>query len=230
MRVQTCQHLVGRSRRLDHDDLVLARDADHRAWHLWGVASHDGAVRRRIVAGQRRCRRPRIDRDASLLGELHRLRVQHPGPRFGQLLRLLVRQRRDPARARHDARIGGVDAVDVRANFAVGGAERRRHRHGGRVAAAAAERRHFTPVRHALVACNDDDLPAGELVLDAERADFDDPGIDVAIVGDDPRLASREADGVAAELANGQRQERHRDALAGREQHVELTTVGVGRD
>ena len=47
------------------------------------------------------------------------------------------------ARGGHDARIGGVDAVDVRADLAVLGVERRRHRHGGRIAAAASERRHF---------------------------------------------------------------------------------------
>ena len=59
--------------------------------------------------------------------------------------------------AGHDARIGGVDAVDVRADLAVLGAERRRHRDGRRVAAAAAERRHFAAVGHALVAGDDDD-------------------------------------------------------------------------
>ena len=134
------------------------------------------------------------------------------------------------ARARHDARIGGVDAVDVRADLAVLGAQRRRHRHRGRVAAAAAERRDFAPVRHALIAGDDDDLAARELVLDAERPDLDDARVDVAIVGDDARLAAGEADGVAAQLANRHRQQRHRDALAGASAACRARAVGVRRD
>ena len=60
-------------------------------------------------------------------------------------------------RRRHDARIGGVDAVDVRADLAVLGVERRGHRDRRRVAAAAPERRDLLAVRHALVAGDDDD-------------------------------------------------------------------------
>ena len=73
-------------------------------------------------------------------------------------------------------------------------------------------------------------LAARELVLDAERTHLDDARVDVTIVGDDARLAAGEADRVAAELADGHRQQRHRDALAGGQQHVELAPVGVGRD
>ena len=126
---------------------------------------------------------------------------------------------------RHDARVGGVDAVDVGADLAVLGAERRGHRDRGRVAAAAAERRDLAPVGHALIAGDDDDLAARELVLDAERPHLDDARVDVAIVGDDARLAAGEADRVAAELADRHRQQRHRDPLAGGEQHVELAPV-----
>jgi hypothetical protein len=50
----------------------------------------------------------------------------------------------------------------------------------------------------------------------------------VAVVGDDPRLAARETDRVATEFLNRERQQRHGDAFAGREQHVELAPVGVG--
>ena len=131
--------------------------------------------------------------------------------------------------SRHDARIGGVDAVDVGADLAVLGAERGRHRDGRRIAAAAAERRDLAPVGHALIAGDDHDLAARELVLDAERPDLDDARVDVAVVGDDARLAAGEADRVAAQLADGHREQRHRDALAGGEQHVELAPVGIGR-
>ena len=67
---------------------------------------------------------------------------------------------RRAAAPRHDARIGGVDAVDVAADLAVLGAERRRERDRGRVRAAAAERRDLALVRHALEAGDDHDLAA----------------------------------------------------------------------
>ena len=135
-------------------------------------------------------------------------------PDFGHLLRLLVRERRDARAPRHDARVGGVDAVHVGADLAVLGVERGGHRDRGRVAAAAAERRDLLLVRDALVAGDDDDLAARELVLDAERPHLDDARVDVAVVGDDAGLAAGEADRVAAELADGHREQRHRDALA----------------
>ena len=46
------------------------------------------------------------------------------------------------------------------------------------------------------------------------------------IVGDDARLAARKADGFATQLADGHREQRHRDALARSQQHVELATIG----
>ena len=73
-------------------------------------------------------------------------------------------------------------------------------------------------------------FPRDELVLHAERTHLDDARVHVAVVGDDAGLAAGEADGIAAQLADRHRQERHRDALAGREQHVELAAGGVGRD
>ena len=131
---------------------------------------------------------------------------------------------------RHDPRIGGVHAVHVRADLAVLRIERRGHRHRRRVAAAASQRRDLALVRHALIAGDDDDPAARELVLHAERPHLDDARIDVAIVGDDAGLAAGEADGIAAELADRHRQQRHRDPLARREQHVELATLRVRRE
>ena len=178
--------------------------------------------------GQRRRRRARVDRDPFVFRELHRLRVQHLRAGFGQLLRFFVRQRADSLCVGDDARIRRVHAVDIRTDLAVFGAERGGHRDGGGVAAAAAERRDFAAVRHALVAGDDDDFAARELVLDAVGPDLDDARVHVAIVGDDAGLAAGEADGVAAQLADGDREQRHRDALAGGEQHVELAPIGVG--
>src|SRR5438874_727750 len=44
------------------------------------------------------------------------------------------------------------------------------------------------------------------------------------------RLASGEADRIAAQIANRHRQERHRNAFASSQQHVEFTAFGIRRD
>jgi hypothetical protein len=49
----------------------------------------------------------------------------------------------------------------------------------------------------------------------------------VPVIRDDAGLAPGETDRVAASLANRHRQECHRNAFAGREQHVELTAIGI---
>ena len=172
---------------------------------------------------------PGVDRDSLFLGELDRLRVQHLRARFRHLLRFFVRQRADAPRRRHDARVRGVDAVDVGADLAVLGVERRGHGHRGGIAAAAPERRDFLPVGDALIAGDDDD-PARATARPARgTADLDDARVDMAVVGDDARLAAGEADGVAAQLADRHREQRHRDPLAGGQQHVQLAPIRVGR-
>ncbi len=47
------------------------------------------------------------------------------------------------------------------------------------------------------------------------------------VVGDDAGLAAGKTDRVTPSLANRHREECHRDAFAGRQQHVELTAIGV---
>src|SRR4029079_8359748 len=101
-------------------------------------------------------------------------------------------------------------------------AERRRQRDGGRVAAAAAKRGDFAPVGHTLIAGDDNDAAAGEFVLHAKWPDLDDAGVDVPIVGDDARLAAGEADGIAAQIADGDREPRPRDELARADTQVRL--------
>jgi hypothetical protein len=72
-----------------------------------------GGLRRTTVpslagswSGQRAFRRARVNRDALLLGELDRLRVQHLRARLGHFLRLFVGQRADARGGGHHARIG----------------------------------------------------------------------------------------------------------------------------
>ena len=90
--------------------------------------------------------------------------------------------------------IGGVDAADVGEDLAAVRAEARGERDGGRVAAAAAERRRLaSPIASALAleAGDDDDLAVLELLPDPARFDVRDARLAVAAVGRDARPARR---------------------------------------
>ena len=126
------------------------------------------------------------------------------------------------ARVGDGAGIGGVDAVDVAVDLAALGLEGGGEGDGGGVGAAAAQRGDLAAVAHPLVARDDDDLAAGELVLDAVRAHLDDPRVEMAIAREDARLRAGEGDRLEAAGLDGDREERHRDALARGEEHVEL--------
>ena len=137
---------------------------------------------------------------------------------------------RELARVRDDPRVGGEDARHVRVDLA-GAAERGGERDGGGVGAAAAERRDLHRVaREALEAGDEHDLPLLERGADAVAADLADLRLRVRGVGEDPRLRARVGDGLLAEVVDRHRDERARDPLTGREEHVELARVRRGRD
>ena len=166
-----------------------------------------------------------MDGDPPIPRELHRLRIQHLRSGQRQLLHLLVRQLRQPPRVGDNPRVRAEDAVDIGADLAEVGLQRRRQCHGGRVASPAPERRHFLLPGDALVAGDDHDLAALERLQDPHGPHFDDAGVGVRAVGDDSALRSREADGVHSLVVQGHAEERHRDPLARREQHVQLAPV-----
>ena len=129
-----------------------------------------------------------------------------------------------------DARVGGVDPGHVRVDLA-GGAERCRERDGRRVGAATAERRHVLALgRDALEAGDEHDLAGVERGEHAVRPDVEDLRLAVRGVGDDPGLRARQRDGLVSEVVDRHRHDGARDALAGREQHVELARSRGGRD
>ena len=65
-------------------------------------------------------------------------------------------------------------------------------------------------------------LPSRDRVLDAAGRDVDDAGLAVHRRGEHAGLRAGERLGLVAQRVDGHRQQRHRDALAGGEQHVEL--------
>src|SRR5262245_35263889 len=106
------QELTRRTLAVQHDDVLLARDADDGTRHPRRTASHDRAVARWIGSGQWTFRSPRVNRDAFLFGELDGLGVQHFRARLGHFLRLFVGQRTDTLRAGYHAWIGRIHAID----------------------------------------------------------------------------------------------------------------------
>ena len=72
---------------------------------------------------------------------LDRADHQHLGAERGHFQHFLEGNRCQPLRLGHDARVGGVDAVDVGIDVAAIGLDRRRHRHRRGIRAAAAQRR-----------------------------------------------------------------------------------------
>ena len=133
------------------------------------------------------------------------------------------------ARLRNDARIGGEDSFDVRVDLA-GGAERRSEGDRGRVGPTAPERRHVHRVpREALESRDQHDPSAIERLEHPHGRDLADLRLRVHRVGEDPGLRAGERDGLVTEVVHRHRDERAGDSLSGREQHVELAGVRVGR-
>ncbi len=84
----------------------------------------------------------RAHEDAHIVhhAELDRAHLQDLGAERSEFQHFLEGDLVEPARARHHARIGGVDAVDVGVDVAAVGVDRGRDRHRRGVRAAAAER------------------------------------------------------------------------------------------
>ena len=120
-------------------------------------------------------------------------------------------------------RIGGEHPVDVRVNLANVGTERHRQRHRCGVRPTATQRCDVLGVlRHALEARDDRDVALVERLADPARRDVDDLRPAVLGVGDHTSLAAGEGSSLHAEVRDRHREQRHRDALARGQQHVEL--------
>ncbi len=104
------------------------------------------------------------------------------------------------ARAGHDARVGGVDAVDVGIDIAAVGLDRSRNRNRRRVGAAATQGGDAVVVGQALKAGNDGDRASAHRGKQLVGIDCADPRLGMGIIGVDrhlpaeptPRIASQE--------------------------------------
>jgi hypothetical protein len=77
---------------------------------------------------------------------------------------------------------------------------------------------------------HDDDSALPQFFFKTGRLHFDDACLRVALICDDSALTAGEADRGNFELLQSHRQQRHRDALAASEQHVQFATWRISRD
>ena len=170
---QLLKHAGGYARLVRHADegdlgliLVERHAANHDVFHALSFFLHEGSGVV-VEAGAN------FENDTELLGELHRARLHHLGAEAGEFEHLVVRNFLEFFRRGHDARVAGVDAIDVRVNLAEVGLEYGRQRDRREVGAAAAQRGDVALARFALESGDDGHVAGVE-----QRVDF--PGRDVA--------------------------------------------------
>ena len=167
-------------------------------------------------------RRAAVNHNSEVARELDAALMEHAGTAGSHLEHLLVGDLVDFLRAGHDARVGRVDAVDIRVNLAHVGLDASRDGHRGRIGAAASECRDVTRRVDALEPGDDDDVVIGERALDARRVNLANRGLAVDVVRDQADLTPAQADGLLAQRLDRHREKRHGDHLTCREQRVHL--------
>ncbi len=177
-------------------------------------------------------RRAGVHANAVVAGELDRAQHQHLGAGGRHLEHLLVGDAVELAGAGHDARVGGVDARPRRSR------SRRRRRARRRARRPSRRCRRGRASSRPCVSSETPWKPATSTILPASSAVDHAVGADVEDLAPCcaptsvtmPGLRAGERDGLVPEVVDRHRHERAGDALAGREQHVELARVGRGRD
>ena len=164
-----------------------------------------------------------VDLHAVVACELDRTEREHAAARRRHLEHLVEGDVREFAGGGDDARVGAVDTLDVGVDLAGIRRQRRGQRDRRRVGAAAAQRRDVAAGRHALEAGHDRDPARVERLADPVGLDLDDLRLPVVGIGDDPGLRTGERHGRHPERLDRHAQQRHRDPLTRREQHVHLT-------
>ena len=132
----------------------------------------------------------------------------HLGAAGRQLQHLLVVNLNQLARLGHDARVGGVDALDVRVDLASLRAKRGCQRDGRRIRTAAAQRGDLLLLGHSLESADHCDAARIQLRQDAVRRDVSNARLSVQRFGLDARLQAREAHRRAVHVVERHRHQR----------------------
>src|SRR4029077_7759888 len=166
----------------------------------------------------------RAHEDAHVMhhAELHRAHLHHFGAERSELQHFLERDLVEPPRPRHHARIGGVDAINVRVDVAAVGADRGRDRDSRRIRTAAAERGDALRLLvQALEAGDDRDLLALFEALDQFGAvDVDDARGGMRVRGQDRQLPAQPGSGVDIRVLQHDGEQAGRHLFAGGDHSV----------
>ena len=162
------------------------------------------------------------------LGELYRAVIEDLRAERRQLQHFVIRNFGQLLCLRHNARIAGINAVDVREDLAQIRLQGNRHRNRRRIRAAASERRHIAVFVHALEARDKDDALFVQLLLHALARDLLDAGERVGRRRVHADLPAAKRHNRIAQLFNCHRHQRNRHLLAAGKQHIHLALRGVG--
>ena len=168
--------------------------------------------------------------DLVLAGEFDRADLQHLGAEAGHFQHFLEGDGVKLLRFRHDARVGGVDAIDVGVDLALVGLERRGQRHAGSIRTATAEGGNVAVCIDALEAGDNDDLAGVEVGPHRAIVDRQDPRLGKGVVGENLDLAASVALRRYADIHKGHRQQPDGDLLASRADLIELARIRAGLD
>ena len=205
-------------------------DGLFHVFSLWSVGDTH-PLTEHVGSDARAERRASVNEDSVPARILDGPDVQHLGAVGRQFQHLFGGDGGELARARHDAGVGGEDAVDIAVDLAHVGVEGRRERDGGGVGAASPERGDVTRFAiEPLESGDDDDRALIERLAQANRGHIDDAGGAVMLGRDQAGLTAGERSRLETHRVDGHRHERHRDALAARQQHVELAGRRDRRD
>ncbi len=128
---------------------------------------------------------------------------------------------------RHDARVGGVDAIHVGVDQAFVCLHGGRHGHGRGVGATTAQRGDVAFAIDALKTRDDDDLAGGQVSAHALVVDGFDACLGVAAVGTNRHLPACVADCLHAFCLQSNGQQCRGGLLAGGGQHIQLAVVSL---
>ena len=140
--------------------------------------------------------------------------LQHLGADAREFEHFLIGHIIELARARDDARVGGIDAVDVGVDVAAIGLQRRCNRHGTRVRSAATECRDAAIVHQPLKARDHRDLTARHRGAERAGVDVGDARARVRFFGADRELPAEPAARGGSHRLQGQREQARGDLLA----------------
>ena len=216
--------LSGTADERDFGLVLVERDAaNDDVFHAFGFFFHNGSWVV-VQAGAD------FKHDAKFFGKFHRARLHHLGAEAGEFEHFVVGNFRKLPRARHDARIGGVNAIHVRVNLAKVRLQRGGQRNGRQIRTAAAQRGDLAVLRLALKTGDDDDVARIEQRVNLLGRDVLNLRLGVNAVGDDAGLRAGQGNRGNVERVQRHRRERDRRLLAGGQQHVHLALARQRHD